>query len=159
MELSSIFIGVGIFLLFMLPIVYMIITQKKKAKAKTLKLYEISGNNNLNLEMVETTDMVVLGLDVNALKLIIVEPMNNANFGVIDLQEITSCKVKTISAVQKENRYLYVALELFEKATGKKSFEIVYYDDDVDLNLAPEAELLRAKKWQGTINAHLKEVK
>lgn len=155
MELSSIFIGVGIFLLFMLPVVYLILTQNKKRKVKTQKLYEIGKNNNLNLELIETTDMVVLGLDINARKLVIVEPMNNNNFGVINLEEIKSCKIKTTSAGQKENNYLHVALELFEKASGRKSFEIVYYDDDVDLNLDPEAELLRAKKWHETISTHL----
>lgn len=147
MELSSILIGVGMLLLFMVPIIYLVVVQNKKRQAKTKKLYEISRNNNLNLDVVETTDMVVLGLDTASRKLIVVEPLNNNNFVVVNLEDLKSSKIKTTSASKKENQYLHVAMELFEKATGKKIFEIVYYEDEVDLNLNPEAELLRAKKW------------
>lgn len=153
MDLSSILIGLGLLVLFMGPIIYLILLQKKKQRIKTKRLNEISNSHNLKPDIVETTDMLVLGLDTNARTLIVVEPMNHDHAEVFELKNLQSCKLRTTGAPQKEDRYLKVALELVAK--DKETFEAIFYNDEEDLNLDSEAELIRAKKWQEIIGRNL----
>lgn len=153
MDLSSILMGLGLLVLFLGPILYLIFLQKKKQRIRTRTLNEISNNRNLSPDIVESTDMLVLGLDTKARTLIVVEPLRNNQAEVFELENFRFIRLRTTGASHKEEKYLKIICELVSK--DKKTYEVVFYDDDQDLNLDSEAELIRAKKWQEIIGRYL----
>lgn len=155
MDLSAVLIGLGFLLVFIGPIAFLIITQKKKQKAKTKKLLEVSKEHNLNPEVVETTSMIAIGLDPKAKKLVVVEPRRGDSFRVVDLSEVKSCRIQTSGTSKNQNSYTYVGIDLTSKGKSGKEFELTFYDDQEELNLTAEAELLRAKKWHELLEKHL----
>lgn len=155
MDLTTILIGLGFLLVFIGPIVILSIVQKKKQKAKTKKLFEVSKIHNLNPEVVETTSMIAIGLDPNAKQVVVVEPRRNDAFEVVNLQDVKSCRIRTSGASNGQSSYTYVGIDLTPKGKSAKGVELTFYDDQEELNLTAEAELLRAKKWQELLEKHL----
>ena len=155
MDLSAILIGLGFLLVFIGPIAFLIITQKKKQKAKTKKLLEVSKKHNLNPEVVETTSMIAIGLDPKVKQLIVVEPRRDDSFEVVDLSEVKSCRIRTSGNSKNPDSYTYVGIDLTSKGESAKKIELTFYDDQEELNLTVEAELLRAKRWQELLEKQL----
>lgn len=155
MDLTTILIGLGFLIIFIGPIALLIVIQKKKQKAKTKKLFEVSKKHNLSPEVVETTSMIAIGLDPNAKQVVVVEPRRNDAFEVVNLQDVKSCRIRTSGASNGQSSYTYVGIDLATKGKGAKEVELTFYDDQEELNLTAEAELLRAKKWQELLEKHL----
>ena len=151
MDTSSTIIGLGMLLLFVGPIMFLLIKQNKKEKAKLIKFTALSEENNINPEMLEITNDLILGLDSKAKKLLVVEPQNNHQHRIVDLAEIKKSKVSTIDIPNRAGKINHVSLELFGKNERNKVAEIIFYDEDDNENLDADARLVIANKWDRII--------
>lgn len=152
MDSATTLIGLILLALFAGPVIYLIMVQKRTVHKKMKKLEEIKRQNNLAADATEETGLLFLGLDSKAKKLIVIEPINNYNFMIVDLQEMKTCKLQTLDFAERPGKHRLVGLELIGKRTNKKDFEIMFYDEDGTPNIDPDAELVKARKWETLIN-------
>ena len=138
-------------LLFVGPIMFLLIKQNKKEKAKLSKFKALSQENNLNPETVELTNDLILGLDSKAKKLLVIEPQNNNQHRVVDLTKIKKSKVSTVDIPNRAGKINHVSLELFGKNERDRVAEIIFYDEDDNENLDADARLVIANKWDTII--------
>ena len=104
MDTSSIAIGVILMLLFVGPIIYLIIKQNSKDKTRLKNLKSLGSQNQMELDEIELTNSVWLGLDSKSKKLLVVEPDNNMQYDVIDLKKINQRHVSKKGASKAKRR-------------------------------------------------------
>ncbi|CAM4201885.1 hypothetical protein [Gillisia limnaea] len=159
MDTSSVIIGLLLMLVFVGPILYMILNQSNKNKNRLKNLKNLGSQNNMNLDQMELTNSLLLGLDSKSKKLIIVEPKNNMQYDIIDLCEINQSLVskKALPQVngQKENTAItHISLDLFQKHPKETRTEIIFYDEYDDTSYNAETQLFLANKWDKLIKSN-----
>lgn len=153
MDTPSTIIGLVLLAIFVLPILYLIVQQNNKQKQGLKKLKNIGNKNNLHLEKTEVSSNLLLGLDSEAHKLLVVEPVNNMQHRVVDLRKVSKSTVNAVAFPNNQKLIKRVSLDLLN-STGK--MDIVYYDDNDDTDNHNAAERLAvAKKWNQLINPKL----
>ena len=155
MDTVSTLIGLGLLAVFMMPILYLIWQQNNKEKNKLNKLKKISAENNLTTDTVEVSANLLLGLDSKANKLLIIEPANNMQHRVLDLNKIKDSKVNSHPFPENQKLIKSVSLDLSEKNKDQKPTEIIFYDEDDNENNNASERLIAAQKWQRIISAKL----
>lgn len=160
MEKASILIGVGLFIVFMAPILYIIFNQSAKDKKRLKNLKRIAKEHNLNLSQIEVSNTLLLGLDEKAKKLVIVEPTNEMQFDVVDLTQLDRSQVakKSLPAANRKkgnDKVIHVSLELVQNHGTDKVTDIVFYDENDNESFDPETKLFIAQKWDKLIRANI----
>lgn len=160
MEKESVIIGVGLFFLFMSPILYIIFKQSAKDRNRLKQLKKICSEHNMEPTHFEVSNTLLLGLDEKAKKMVVLEPQNEMNYEVIDLAELERSQVskKTFAEPHSKkgrDRVIHVSLELVRNHGSSKVKDIVFYDEDDNDSLDPEARLFVAQKWDRMIRASL----
>ena len=155
MDTVSTLIGLGLLALFMLPIFYLIWQQNNKEKNRLKNLKKISAENNLTTDTVEISANLLLGLDSKANKLIIIEPANNMQHRVLDLNKIKNSKVNSHPFPENQKLIKSISLDLSEENKNQKPTEIIFYDEDDNENNNASERLIAAQKWQHIISAKL----
>ena len=155
MDTVSTLIGLGLLAVFMLPILYLIWQQNNKEKNRLKNLKKISAENNLTTDTVEISANLLLGLDSKANKLLIIEPANNMQHRVLDLNKIKNSKVNSHPFPENQKLIKSVSLDLSEDNNNQKPTEIIFYDEDDNENNNASERLIAAQKWQRIISAKL----
>ncbi|MDR9457562.1 MAG: hypothetical protein RI572_09140 [Salegentibacter sp.] len=150
MDTASSLIGLGLLLVFIGPILILIVQQNKQEKKTLNKLKTISRDNNLNPDTTELLENLILGLDLKARKLLIVNPGKNPEYNILNLKELKEIGLSTQKDKNPEGRLNYISLNLFG-VKNKKLDEIVFYNEDDENSLNAEACLVLAKKWENLI--------
>ena len=160
METSSTIIGLSLFVLFMGPIFYALYRQGLKEKRNKKALQNLAKSNNMNLDHIEISNALVLGLDKAQHKLLILEPANANQHQLIDLSEVNKTSVikRSVSFTENEKRktkIIQVSIELLSKSNHKRITEILFYDEDGADNYDMETQLFAASRWNNLIQASL----
>lgn len=160
MDTASIAIGGALILLFVGPILYMIFNQSNKDKQRLKNLTALGSQHNLNLDQVELSNSLMLGMDSASKKLLIVEPKNNMQFDIIDLSKIHRSLVAKTGVPQengsKANAALtHIRLELIKNNPKEIVTSIVFYDEDDDTSYDAATQLCLANKWDQLIRTNL----
>ncbi len=160
MDTSSIAIGVILMLLFVSPILYLIIKQNTKDKTRLNNLKSLSAQNQMELNEIELTNGLMLGLDSKAKKLLVVEPGNNMQYNVIDLRKIYTSHIskKTLPQVNGTKGNLsitHISLDLIKNNPKEIVSEIVFYDEDDNSSYNADTQMSLANKWDRLIRANI----
>ena len=160
MDKSSVIIGLLLIVIFVGPILYMILKQSNKNNKRLKNLKDLGSQNSLNLDQLEMTNSLLLGLDSASKKLIIVEPKNNMQYDIIDLREINQSLVskKTLPHVtgkKEDTAITHISLDLIQKHPKVTRTEIIFYDEDDDTSYNAETQLVLANKWDQLIKSNL----
>ena len=159
MDTSSIAIGVILMLLFVGPILYLIIKQNSKDKSKLKNLKSLSDQHQMELDEIEITNGLMLGLDIKSKKLLVVEPQNNMQYDVIDLKKINLSHISKKGEPKvnggKELSVTHISLELIKNKPREIVTEIIFYDEDDNSSYNADTQLSLANKWDRLIRANI----
>ncbi|WP_373057298.1 hypothetical protein [Zunongwangia sp. H14] len=160
MDTPSIIIGSTLLLLFVGPILYAIWMQNHKDKKRMKKLNEIGSTQNLKYDYIEISNSLLLGLDAQARKLVIIEPENNMQYDIIDLSKIDNSKIlkKAVPNADRSRgreRIIQISIELLENHGKDKVAEILFYDEDGPESSDMAARLFLAERWEKLIHMNL----
>lgn len=158
MDITSLSIGVFLFAVFMLPVVYLLIHQKAN-KNRTLKnLNEIASNNQLHLDRAESFGDFSLGLDSSNRKLIVME-YDSKNSKIIDLKKVNHVRIAKKSETSfsgniKKEKLVQIALEL-EGNKRSSLAQVLFYNEDDYASTDADIRLNEAKRWEDLIQKNL----
>ena len=153
MDTASTIIGLGLLLAFIGPIGLLIIKEQKKQHKNLDNLMQLSRQYQIQPGETEFSNSLMLGLDRTAKKLLVIEPQNNHQHRVIDLNQVKFSKVRLQDFPHKKGKINQVSLELFSDSGTAKTGEILFYDEDDNENTDPENRLLIAQKWERLVNS------
>lgn len=142
MDSSSIVMGVGFLLVFLVPIFWL--ASKRTAKNKQLKTQfnQISQENSMQIDVLEITHRLILGFDKTAHKMLYANSDNlTQSYQVVDLAQIK--RISLITPESKENGIEEVAIH-FE---GSSVEPIIFYDDKTDFGADAGVCKHIAQKW------------
>ncbi len=160
MENTSVLMGIGLLILFVGPILYMIIAHATKEK-KTLKLLNnLAAQHQMKLDQIEVTNSLLLGLDSNTKKFLVIDPKDHSKYEVIDLKNVNKSLVSKTGHQQKIGNksklaLTHIGLELLRNNSNEKVKEVVFYDEDDNDSLDADAQLFIANKWDNLIRKNL----
>lgn len=157
MDITSVSIGLFIFILFMAPIIYLLMSASLKTSKKKKLLKKIAQDQQLELDHLEFYEHCILGLDSEKKQLLIVE--NSEKYDVILLKNVKDSYVskKLISDHYKDRKkehIVHLSLELINNL-NEKITAIVFYDEESEEALDAEAQLFMAQKWDKLIHHNL----
>ncbi len=160
MDTSSIAIGVILIFLFVGPIMYMILKQNNRDKNRLKNLKNISKQHELELTDIELTNALLLGLDSKAKKLVVVEPLNNMQYNIIDLKGIKVSHVSKkglpqVNGTKGNPAITHISLDLLKNNSKENATEIVFYDEDDDTSYNAETQMFLANKWDRLIRSNI----
>lgn len=155
MDTPSTLIGLGLLAIFVLPILFLIWQQNNKEKNRLNSLKKISVQNNLTTDTVEISTTLLLGLDSKAKKLLVIEPNNNMQHKVLDLNKIKNSKVSSHLFPDNQKIIKRVSLDLSENNKSEKITEIIFYDENENANNNASERLVVAQKWNRIISEKL----
>lgn len=160
MDTSSIAIGVILMMLFIGPILYLIIKQNSKDKTRLKNLKSLGAQNQMDLDEIEVTNGVWLGLDKKSKKLLVVEPDKNMQYDVIDLKKITQSHVSKKGLPQpkggkNEIAITRISLDLLKNNPREIVTEITFYDENDNSSYNADTQMSLANKWDRLIRANI----
>lgn len=159
MDQNSAIIGAVMALLFIGPILYMILKQQNKNKKRLKDLKNICSNNQMKPDEIELSNSLLLGLDSSSKKLVIVEPKNNMQYDIIDLNKIKASHIAKkgplANAGKEPSTITHLSLELSKSNPREKVTEIVFYDEDDESSDNYDTQLFIANKWDRLIKSNL----
>lgn len=160
MENSSAIMGIVLLALFVGPIVFMIVKHSRKEKKVKKRLNSLASENNMNLDQIEVTNSLILGLDSNSKKFLIIDSKDHSKYDVIDLMKVgQSVVAKTGHQTKIGNKnklaLTHIGLELLNSNSKEKVKEVIFYDEDDNDSLDADIQLFIANKWDGLIRKNL----
>ena len=160
MEKASVLMGIGLLALFVGPILYMIVAHAAKEK-RTLKLLNsLATQHQMKLDQIEVNNSLLLGLDSNSKKFLVIDPKDHSKYEVIDLKNVSQSLVSTSGHQHKignKNKLAltHIGLDLLKKNSKEKIKEVVFYDEDDNDSMDADAQLFIANKWDNLIRKNL----
>ena len=138
----------------------MIINHSVKEKKVKKRLHGLAAENNMKLDQVEITNSLLLGLDSNTKKFLVIDPKDHSKYEVIDLRNVGKSLVsksghQTKIGNQSKLALTRIGLELLKNNSKEKVKEVVFYDEDDDDSLDADAQLFIANKWDELIRKNL----
>lgn len=150
MDTTTTLLGIGFFLLFMLPILWIVLKQSNRTNYLKNSLKNFGTTENLEFSEIEITHRAILAMTANK-EVLVFATITNDKKSNIDFQKIPINKHAkfTIETTQtKGDGITYIAL----KKHDDKQEPIVFYDDDTDLGTDALTCLQVAKKWEKLLN-------
>lgn len=152
MDTQSILIGTLIALTFMLPILYVILSNLKKEKKRILLVQKLCKEKNIVINSPEVIGNTIIGVDDGFHNLVVADRLDmERTIQIIPLSELTTCSIKV---VRVKNKTLdRVELDLAGTDFNK---EIIFYREDDESNTANgEACLHEAYRWETKLRQRL----
>ncbi|MBW2961658.1 hypothetical protein [Mesonia aestuariivivens] len=146
MDTSSIIIGVFFLVLFMAPLIFIILKQKKFQHKYQQKLKEVAKTNSLNLTSTEINYWSFLGFDQVKKVLLLGDTYHPEHIEQLSLSEIHHSQL--IAPGKKTSEIKEIKVKLSGHFGVK---EIVFYKDEDNISADAAVYLNTAKKWLGTI--------
>jgi hypothetical protein len=160
MESYSIYIGIVIALIILLPLILLQSTQKKQKRNTKKSFIEEALKNNLKITEPDFWGTYyVIALDEAANKLIyskIIDAEHNVT--VVDLSHVDSCEIvktnrtfknKTTSKIETDK----IDLVIGYKIPGKQKDVLEFYNVDINFEMSNEIALL--EKWQAKVKSRI----
>ncbi|APU68032.1 MULTISPECIES: hypothetical protein [Christiangramia] len=150
MDITSLIIGLGLFVLFMFPIVYVLVKQNSKERKQAKALKKIAAENQLELDVINIYGSLALGLDTRNKRLIRIEEGAHEATEVIDLTAVSSVNLSKKSENMvinkiKKDRIQKLSLDL---QNGQQQVsEIIFYSEEDEDDIDAEIRLNDARKW------------
>ncbi|MEE2772768.1 MAG: hypothetical protein VX712_11170 [Bacteroidota bacterium] len=150
MDITSLIIGLGLFVLFMFPIVYVLVKQNSKERKQAKALKKIAAENQLELDVINIYGSLALGLDTRNKRLIRIEEGVHEATEVIDLTAVSSVNLSKKSENMvinkiKKDRIQKLSLDL---QNGQQQVsEIIFYSEEDEDDIDAEIRLNDARKW------------
>ena len=152
MNIPSILLGILLFLIFLVPIFYVIFSNLSSEKKRLKTLASLCKAQQIEIPTFEVIGNTFIGADRNKNFLVTADRFKvQETFQVIPINEL-------VSVVVKANRAKNKSLDIVELDLIGKSFNkaIVFYDEDDDTNMADsEACLNEVNRWERTIKQRL----
>ena len=160
MENASAIIGIALLALFVGPILFMIVNHSAKEKRTKKRLYSLAAENQMKLDQVEITNSLILGLDSNTKKFLVVDSKDQTKYEVIDLKNVGQSVIAKSGHQQKigdksKLALTRIGLELLKNNSKEKMKEIVFYDEDDNDSMDADTQLFKATKWDNLIRKSL----
>ena len=160
MENVSAIIGITLLALFVGPILFMIVNHSAKEKRTKKRLYSLAAENQMKLDQVEITNSLILGLDSNTKKFLVVDSKDQTKYEVIDLKNVGQSFIAKSGHQQKigdksKLALTRIGLELLKNNSKEKMKEIVFYDEDDNDSMDADTQLFKATKWDNLIRKSL----
>lgn len=160
MENASAIMGIALLALFVGPILFMIVNHSAKEKRTKKRLYSLAAENQMKLDQVEITNSLILGLDSNTKKFLVVDSKDQTKYEVIDLKNVGQSFIAKSGHQQKigdksKLALTRIGLELLKNNSKEKMKEIVFYDEDDNDSMDADTQLFKATKWDNLIRKSL----
>lgn len=158
MDIVSIELGIGMLLLFVVPIVYAVTNQSRKEKKTIKKVETLCGSSAVKLTSSAIFNTLFIGIDENSKHLVTSSvPVKEEHIDLFPLKDIKACnlfKLEVPKAGQpKATTIEKVAIELIFKNKEKKNHHIIFFDDEVGIE--PHASVNEASGWVTLIQKNL----
>jgi hypothetical protein len=152
MNLPSLYIGLAIVVLILLPFIIGALRGQAKAKSITREFYETGIKYGIDISETETWNNRVMGLDVKSKKLLFRHTHNNElTETLIDLNTVSSCNSEINYMKSGADDKIIETIRLIFKMKPSKTTETIsVYDADLDLNVYTEVQI--AEKWVQHVN-------
>lgn len=158
MDIVSIKIGVGLLLLFVVPVIYAVTNQSRKEKKTIKKVESFCSAKSIKLTSTDIFQTLFIGLDENSKYLVISSvPVKEEEVSLFNLKDIKACnlvKNEVPKAGQPKAKVIEsVAIELLFKDKEKAKEHIVFFDDNTGID--PHISVNQATNWTILINKNL----
>lgn len=155
MDTISLILGLFLFILFVLPIVYVIVKQKSKDSKSQKMLLNLASENNMQLDKIEIIGHTMLGYDSNSRKLMVIEYGNFRDFRLINLNEVDEIRIaqkveKAMQGAIRKERIVHLGLEFCSRNLSIPT-EITFYDEDDYDSTDADIRLNDARKWDALL--------
>ncbi|MEO2128747.1 MAG: hypothetical protein ABGW91_11315 [Christiangramia sp.] len=150
MDITSLIIGLGLFVLFMFPIVYVLVKQNSKERKQAKALKKIAAENQLELDVINIYGSLALGLDTRNKRLIRIEEGAHEATEVIDLTTVSSVNLSKKSeniVINKIKKDRIQKLSLDLQNGQQQVSEIIFYSEEDEDDIDAEIRLNDARKW------------
>lgn len=152
MDIQSMLLAIFLLLVFMIPILYVIISNLASEKRKLKTINKHCKEHNINVKSLDIIGNVIIGMDDEFKNLVVSNRLKiNESFQIIPLSELKSCSLKTIRV--KNKALDTVELDLIGKDFTKEIF--FYKEEDESIVADGEACLNDASQWEKTIKTKL----
>lgn len=160
MENASVIMGVALLALFVGPILYIIVNHSLKENRVKKRLNSLAAEHNMKLDQIEVTNSLLLGLDSNTKKFLVIDPKDHSKYELIDLKDVGKSLVSKSGHQQKIGNkttmaLTHIGLELLKNNSKEKLKEVVFYDEDDNDSMDADAQLFIANKWDNLIRKNL----
>tara|TARA_R110002072_G_scaffold287464_6_gene453220 strand:+ start:40307 stop:40786 length:480 start_codon:yes stop_codon:yes gene_type:complete len=158
MDIVSIELGIGMLLLFVVPIVYAVTNQSRKEKKTIKKVETLCGSSAVKLTSTAIFNTLFIGIDENSKKLVTSSvPVKEEHIDLFPLKDIKACNLFKLevpkSGQPKATTIEKVAIELIFKNKEKKNHHIIFFDEEVGME--PYASVNEASGWVTLIQKNL----
>lgn len=155
MDIKIALIGVGILLIFVVPLVWVHIKGKKEEKIIVNKLHELANQNATRLIEYDIWGNFAIAID-DKKKLYYIQ---NKPFSIqqFNLDEIKKCSVinsgRVVDKIEEQLHHVNRLELLLTNGYFEEEARILFYDANISMQI--EQEILLIKKWQSIISNHL----
>lgn len=158
MDIISIELGVGLFLLFVGPVIYAVTNQSRKEKQTIKKIEALYASQNIKISKSAIYQTLFLGIDEQSKHLTTAFlPFESSKAKLFLLNEIKQAvltKMETPKPGQPNAKTIEkVAIDLVFKNQNKPAFQLVFFDDEMGLD--PHQSIVQANEWIEKINSNL----
>jgi hypothetical protein len=158
MDIVSIEMGIGMLLLFVIPIIYAVTNQSRKEKKTVKKVEALCGSNAVKLTSSTIFNTLFIGIDENSKNLVTSSvPVKEEHIDVFPLKDVNACnlfKLEVPKAGQlKATTIEKVAVELIFKDKEKKNHHIIFFDEEIGMD--PHISVNQATTWVTNIRKNL----
>lgn len=158
MDLVSIELGIGMLLLFIVPIVYAVTNQSRKEKKTIKKVEALCGSSAIKLTDSAIFHSLFIGIDKSSKTLVTsTVPVKEEQVDVFSLKDIKSCSLFKLevpkSGQPKAKTIEKVAIELEFKDKQRQKHHIVFFDEE--LGLDPHQSTNQASQWVEEIRKNM----
>jgi hypothetical protein len=156
MDFETIIIGTILLAVFIVPVIYLMTKQKKKAGRAIRDLLVLGEQQQLRLTKYDFWEPgLAIGLDEGQRKLLYLQKQDEIlKQTLIDLAEVKSCTVANMHHDANGNRIIEeVALHIAFRDSKRAMQPLVFYNRQ--WNMLPNVELRLAEKWSDSINTAL----
>lgn len=163
MELGTTIVGVLILLACMVPFIVVSISSKLRNKKKLQELISYAQEHKYEITTHELWGESAIGMDNNHSTLFFISKEQETKvFQQLNLLEIESCKINTISNNMRSKSSNYTVIEKIElilpyKQQHKGQVSLIFYSA-ANHNLTVAGELAIAAKWNTLINEKIDAV-
>lgn len=158
MDIVSIEMGIGMLLLFVIPIIYAVTNQSRKEKKTVKKVEALCGSNAVKLTSSAIFNTLFIGIDENSKNLVTSSvPVKEEHIDVFPLKDVNACnlfKLEVPKAGQlKATTIEKVTVELIFKDKEKKNHHIIFFDEEIGMD--PHISVNQATTWVTNIRKNL----
>ena len=151
MDTYSMFIGLGIAILFFLPIIYIIVSGSTSKRKTLQKMKTYGSEQQLRFSNMEIIGNVALGLDLEKKQLLFNNNISDreGDFRLVDLTQLQNCEISVRSTKPNEIECIQLDVD-----NPKERHTLLLYNEGEEDTPFIDAKIClhRAQEWQKMVN-------